>query len=91
MCPARTQLAGSKLIRHQPGLGPAIRPGFPARWPDSFWRYAKVIGLLTDPGAHGADPADAFDVVVPDMPGYGYSGRPARRWTPSPWPACGPG
>lgn len=46
-------------------------------WPDSFWRYAKVIPLLANPGAHGADPADAFDVVVPDMPGYGYSGRPA--------------
>ena len=36
-----------------------------------------MIPLLTDPGAHSADPADAFDVVVPDMPGYGYSGRPA--------------
>jgi len=46
-------------------------------WPDSFWRYSKVIPLLTDPAAHGADPADAFDVVVPDMPGYGYSDRPA--------------
>jgi pimeloyl-ACP methyl ester carboxylesterase len=46
-------------------------------WPDSFWRYTKVIALLTDPGAHGADPADAFDVVVPDMPGYGYSQSPA--------------
>ncbi|KQR23807.1 multidrug MFS transporter [Agreia sp. Leaf335] len=45
-------------------------------WPDSFWRYSKVIPLLTDPGAHGADPADAFDVVVPDMPGFGYSPRP---------------
>ncbi|GCD93659.1 multidrug MFS transporter [Embleya hyalina] len=45
-------------------------------WPDSFWRYTKVISLLTDPGAHGGDPADAFDVVVPDMPGYGYSDRP---------------
>ena len=45
-------------------------------WPDSFWRYTKVIPLLTDPGAHGGDPADAFDVVVPDMPGYGYSGQP---------------
>ena len=44
-------------------------------WPDSFWRYVKVVPLLTDPGAHGADPADAFDVVVPDMPGYGYSDR----------------
>ena len=46
-------------------------------WPDSFWRYTKVIELLTDPGAHGGDPADAFDVVVPDMPGYGYSDTPA--------------
>lgn len=45
-------------------------------WPDSFWRYLKVIPLLTDPGAHGADPADAFDIVVPDMPGYGYSDAP---------------
>lgn len=45
-------------------------------WPDSSWRYTKVIPLLTDPGAHGADPADAFDVVVPDMPGFGYSDRP---------------
>lgn len=44
-------------------------------WPDSFWRYSKIIALLTDPAAHGADPADAFDVVVPDMPGYGYSGH----------------
>jgi pimeloyl-ACP methyl ester carboxylesterase len=47
-------------------------------WPDSFWRYTKVIDLLTDPAAHGGDPADAFDVVVPDMPGFGYSERPAR-------------
>lgn len=46
-------------------------------WPDSFWRYTKVIPLLTDPGAHGGDPADAFDVVVPDNPGFGYSDRPA--------------
>ena len=60
-------------------------------WPDSFWRYSKVIGLLTDPAAHGADPADAFDVIVPDMPGYGYSDpRPARRSIPSPWPPGGP-
>jgi pimeloyl-ACP methyl ester carboxylesterase len=58
----------------------STRPALPVilnhGWPDSFWRYAKVIPLLTDPGAHGADPADAFDVVVPDMPGYGYSDRP---------------
>jgi pimeloyl-ACP methyl ester carboxylesterase len=48
-------------------------------WPDSFWRYLKVIPLLTDPGAHGGDPADAFDVIVPDMPGFGYSDRPRGR------------
>ena len=57
--------------------GPALPLVLSHGWPDSFWRYTKVIPLLTDPGAHGADPADAFDVVVPDMPGYGYSDRPA--------------
>jgi pimeloyl-ACP methyl ester carboxylesterase len=46
-------------------------------WPDSFWRYSKVIPMLTDPGRYGADPADAFDVVVPDLPGFGYSDRPS--------------
>jgi len=62
---------------------PAADPTRPAMplllnhgWPDSFWRYLKVIPLLTDPGAHGADPADAFDVIIPDMPGYGYSDAP---------------
>jgi len=53
-------------------------------WPDSFWRYSKVIPLLTDPGAHGADPADAFDVVVPDMPGFGFSERPSGEPLDSP-------
>jgi pimeloyl-ACP methyl ester carboxylesterase len=57
--------------------GPVLPLVLTHGWPDSFWRYVKVIPLLTDPGAHGADPADAFDVVVPDMPGYGYSDRPA--------------
>jgi pimeloyl-ACP methyl ester carboxylesterase len=56
--------------------GPVLPLVLSHGWPDSFWRYTKVVSLLTDPGAHGADPADAFDVVVPDMPGYGYSDRP---------------
>ena len=77
----RVPLGGAGIhFVHVRAAGPA-GPGLPLvlshGWPDSSWRYAKVIGLLTDPGAHGADPADAFDVVVPDMPGYGYSGRPA--------------
>lgn len=50
-------------------------------WPDSFWRYLKVIPLLTDPGAHGGDPDDAFDVIVPDMPGFGYSDPPPHPFT----------
>jgi pimeloyl-ACP methyl ester carboxylesterase len=59
---------------HVKGRGPAPVPlvlthGFP--W--SFWDYRKVIGPLTDPAAHGGDPADAFDVVVPSVPGYGFS------------------
>ena len=56
--------------------GPALPLVLTHGWPDSFWRYLKVIPLLTDPGAHGGDPADAFDVVVPCLPGYGYSDRP---------------
>lgn len=56
--------------------GPVLPLVLTHGWPDSFWRYTKVIDLLTDPAAHGADPADAFDVVVPDVPGFGYSDRP---------------
>ncbi|MFD7084872.1 epoxide hydrolase family protein [Streptomyces sp. NPDC059918] len=65
---------------HARAVAPAGAPVLPLvlthGWPDSFWRYAKVVPLLTDPAAHGADPADAFDVVVPDLPGFGYSERP---------------
>jgi len=46
-------------------------------WPDSAWRYRKVMPLLTSPGLHGADPGDAFDVVIPDMPGFGFSDPPS--------------
>ena len=42
-------------------------------WPWAFWDWHKVIGPLTDPAAHGGDAADAFDVVVPSLPGYGFS------------------
>ncbi len=43
-------------------------------WPGSFFEMYKIIGPLTDPESYGADPADAFDVVVPSLPGYGFSG-----------------
>lgn len=42
-------------------------------WPWTFWDWHKVIGPLTDPAAHGGDPADAFDVVIPSLPGAGFS------------------
>jgi epoxide hydrolase len=45
-------------------------------WPGSVVEFLKVIGPLTDPAAHGGDPADAFHVVCPSLPGYGFSGKP---------------
>jgi microsomal epoxide hydrolase len=47
-------------------------------FPDSFARFDKLIPMLTRPAAYGADAGDAFDVVAPSLPGYGFSGRPAR-------------
>ena len=46
-------------------------------WPGSIVEFGKVIGPLTDPAAYGGDPADAFHVVCPSLPGYGFSGKPA--------------
>jgi len=45
-------------------------------WPGSFIEQLKVIDLLTNPTAHGADASDAFHVVIPSLPGYGFSGKP---------------
>jgi len=47
-------------------------------WPGSIVEFQKVIGPLSDPAAHGGDPADAFHVVCPSLPGYGFSGKPAE-------------
>ena len=46
-------------------------------WPGSVTEFSHVIGPLTDPAGHGGDPADAFHVVCPSLPGYGFSGKPA--------------
>jgi pimeloyl-ACP methyl ester carboxylesterase len=45
-------------------------------WPGSLAEYLKVIGPLTDPTAHGGDAADAFHLVLPSLPGYGFSDKP---------------
>jgi pimeloyl-ACP methyl ester carboxylesterase len=52
-------------------------------WPGSIIEELKVIGPLTDPTAHGGKAEDAFDVVIPSLPGYGFSGKPAATgWDP---------
>jgi pimeloyl-ACP methyl ester carboxylesterase len=52
-------------------------------WPGSIFELVKVIGPLTDPTAHGGRAEDAFDLVLPSMPGYGFSGKPqSTGWNP---------
>src|SRR5271167_334034 len=41
-------------------------------WPGSIVEFSKVIGPLTDPAAHGGDPTDAFHLICPSLPGYGF-------------------
>ncbi|HTX84906.1 MAG TPA: epoxide hydrolase [Streptosporangiaceae bacterium] len=47
-------------------------------WPGSIVEFRKVIGALADPTAHGGDSADAFHVICPSLPGFGFSGKPTR-------------
>ncbi len=59
---------------HVRGTGPKPYPLIITHgWPGSVAEFEKIIGPLTDPAAHGGDAADAFDVVCPSMPGYGFS------------------
>jgi pimeloyl-ACP methyl ester carboxylesterase len=52
-------------------------------WPGSILEQLKIIGLLTDPTAHGASADDAFDIVIPSLPGHGFSGKPTTTgWDP---------
>jgi pimeloyl-ACP methyl ester carboxylesterase len=52
-------------------------------WPGSIFELIKVVGPLTDPTAHGGRAGDAFDLVLPSMPGYGFSGKPqGTGWGP---------
>ena len=59
---------------HERGKGPNPMPLILTHgWPWTFWDFEQVIRPLTDPAAYGGDPADAFDVVVPSLPGFGFS------------------
>ncbi|WP_246792586.1 epoxide hydrolase family protein [Burkholderia perseverans] len=63
---------------HQRGSGPAPLPLVLTHgWPGSFVEMEHVIPMLADPAAHGGDAADAFHVVVPSLPGFGFSAPPA--------------
>jgi microsomal epoxide hydrolase len=65
---------------HQPGQGPDPMPLLLSHgWPGSIWEFNKVLGPLTDPAGHGGDPRDAFTVVAPSLPGYGFSHTPGQR------------
>jgi pimeloyl-ACP methyl ester carboxylesterase len=65
---------------HEPSQGPAPLPLILTHgWPGSFLEMLKIIPPLTDPASYGGDPADSFDVVVPSLPGFGFSDRPTRR------------
>jgi pimeloyl-ACP methyl ester carboxylesterase len=64
---------------HARGKGPNPFPLILTHgYPDSFYRFAKIIPMLTDPASYGGRAEDSFDVVVPDLPGYGFSDRPAE-------------
>ncbi|HEX5902666.1 MAG TPA: epoxide hydrolase [Actinomycetota bacterium] len=65
--------------QHEDALPLVVNHG----WPGSIIEQLKIIDRLTDPTAHGASAADAFHVVVPSMPGYGFSGKPrSTGWGP---------
>ncbi len=69
---------GIHFIHHR-GTGPDPYPLVITHgWPGTGFDMEQLIPLLTDPASHGGDPADAFDVVVPSLPGYGFSERPTR-------------
>src|ERR1700709_1185206 len=65
--------------RHEDALPLIVTPG----WPASIREQLKIIEPLTDPTAHGGSEADAFHVVIPSLPGHGFSAKPATTgWDP---------
>jgi pimeloyl-ACP methyl ester carboxylesterase len=64
---------------HEKGRGPSPMPLILTHgWPGSFLEMLKILPLLTDPATHGHDAADSFDVVIPSLPGFGYSDKPRQ-------------
>ena len=64
---------------HEKGTGPNPMPLVITHgWPSTFFEMSKILPLLSDPGSHGSDPTDSFDVVAPSLPGFGFSDRPSQ-------------
>ncbi|QBD75008.1 epoxide hydrolase [Ktedonosporobacter rubrisoli] len=80
----RTEIDGLGIhFIHERGKGPKPLPIILTHgWPDSFYRMHKIIPMLTDPESFGGNAADSFDVIVPSIPGFGFS-DPVRKpgWT----------
>jgi len=76
----RIELEGVPIhFVHVRGKGPKPVPLLLTHgWPWTFWDYRGLIGPLTDPAAHGLDPSLSFDLVIPSLPGYGFS-TPLRK------------
>jgi pimeloyl-ACP methyl ester carboxylesterase len=63
---------------YEKGKGPSPMPLILTHgWPGSFLEMPGILPLLTDPAAYGHDAADSFDVIIPSLPGFGYSDKPA--------------
>lgn len=71
----RVDVAGVPVhFLRKPGVGPNPVPLILSHgWPWTFWHWSKVIDRLADPAAFGGDPDDAFEVIVPSLPGFGFS------------------
>jgi pimeloyl-ACP methyl ester carboxylesterase len=71
----KTDIDGTPIhFIHVKGKGPNPMPLIINHgWPWTFWDMHKMIGPLSDPASHGGDPADAFDIVCPSLPGFGFS------------------
>lgn len=74
-----TEIDGVKIhFVHRRGKGSNPTPLLLTHgWPDSFHRFHKIIPMLTDPAKHGGKAEDSFDVIVPSIPGFGFSDRKA--------------
>ena len=76
----KTEIDGTGIhFIHERGQGPNPFPIILTHgYPDSFLRFTKLIPMLCDPASYGGRAEDAFDVVVPDLPGYGFSDKPTK-------------